>query len=63
MSKRRSPQTAVDGITSSGIKRSDLGRLLGRRMRQAYDASLPTGPLPENLARLIARLEGNKKPR
>ena len=63
MSKIRSPQATADGITSSGIKRADLGRVLGRRMREAYDASLPTEPLPEELARLVARLQGAKKSR
>jgi hypothetical protein len=63
MSKSRSPQITLDGITSSGIKRSDLGRLLGQRMREAYEASLPTEPLPDELAKLVARLQGSKKAR
>jgi hypothetical protein len=37
--------------------------MLGRRMREAYDASLPAEPLPEELARLVARLQGAKKTR
>jgi hypothetical protein len=59
--KSRTSKAVVNETLSSGIDRADLGRLLGRKMRSLYEASLPTAPLPDDLARLIERLEASSK--
>ena len=54
--KSRTSKAADTSGNSSGITKADLGRLLGGKMRKGYDASLPIGPLPNNLARLVEML-------
>jgi hypothetical protein len=46
-----------------GVSNADLGRLLGRQMRRDYDASLPEGPLPDDLGRLIEKLQAATRSR
>ena len=59
--KSRTSKAADLGINSSGMTQADLGRLLGGKMRQVYDASLPVGPLPDDLARLVESLKNAGK--
>jgi hypothetical protein len=63
LSKVRSSKTGIDGVFSMGVSNADLGRLLGRQMRRDYDASLPEGPLPDDLGRLIEKLQAATRSR
>jgi hypothetical protein len=53
----------MEGIFSTGVSNADLGRLLGRQLRRDYDASLPEGPLPDDLGRLIEKLQAAARAR
>src|SRR5215218_5616274 len=57
LSKVRSSKANAEGLLSAALSEADLGRLLGRQMRKEYDASLPEGPLPDDLGRLIEKLQ------
>ena len=63
MPKARPSKPEIGGIVTSGISGADLGRFLGGTMRKDYDASLPEGPLPDELVRLVEKLKRAGKPR
>lgn len=61
--KGRPSKAQIGGNVTSGISGTDLGRFLGSTMRKDYDAALPEGPLPDELVRLVEKLQSAGKPR